>query len=134
MFTTTPRSRAATRGLQPAALACALALALTCALAQDTTVIPAAEAKKAPKKKVPKVVKPAGPPAKTLFGSAKSPAPMAARAIGFYAKGCLAGAAALPIDGPSWQAMRLSRNRNWGHPDLVALVEKLATEAKKHDG
>ena len=59
---------------------------------------------------------------------------MAARAIGFYAKGCLAGAAALPIDGPAWQAMRLSRNRNWGHPELVALVEKLAIEAREHDG
>ena len=43
-------------------------------------------------------------------------------------------AAALPIDGPAWQAMRLSRNRNWGHPELIALVEKLATEAKAHDG
>jgi penicillin-insensitive murein endopeptidase len=59
---------------------------------------------------------------------------MAARSIGFYAKGCLAGAAALPIDGSAWQAMRLSRNRNWGHPKLVALVEKLANEARAHDG
>jgi penicillin-insensitive murein endopeptidase len=90
-------------------------------------------AKKAVAKKK-KVAKPSGPPAKELFGAVKSPAPMAARAIGFYAKGCLAGAAALPIDGPAWQAMRLSRNRNWGHPDLVALVEKLGIEASKHDG
>src|SRR5258705_11768760 len=30
--------------------------------------------------------------------------------------------------------MRLSRNRNWGHPDLVALVEKLGIESSKHDG
>ena len=90
-------------------------------------------AKKAvPKKK--KVVKPSGPPAKELFGVVKSPAPMAARAIGFYAKGCLAGAKALPIDGPAWQAMRLSRNRNWGHPDLIAVLEKLAVEAREHDG
>jgi penicillin-insensitive murein endopeptidase len=59
---------------------------------------------------------------------------MAARSIGFYAKGCLAGAAALPIDGPAWQAMRLSRNRNWAHPEMVALIEKLALEAKAHDG
>jgi penicillin-insensitive murein DD-endopeptidase len=88
-----------------------------------------------PKKPVPKKpAKPAAPPAKELFGAAKGPAPMAARAIGFYAKGCLAGASALPIDGPAWQAMRLSRNRNWGHPGLVALVEKLANEAQKHDG
>ncbi|MBX9589026.1 MAG: penicillin-insensitive murein endopeptidase [Hyphomonadaceae bacterium] len=82
-----------------------------------------------------KAAKPPPPtPAKELFGAAKTPAPMAARAIGFYAKGCLAGAAALPIDGPAWQAMRLSRNRNWGHPDLIALIEKLAAEAKAHDG
>ena len=71
----------------------------------------AAKTGKKPVKK--KVVKPSGPPAKELFGAAKTPAPMAARAIGFYAKGCLAGAAALPVDGPAWQAMRLSRNRNW---------------------
>ena len=73
-------------------------------------------------------------PAKLLFGAAKTPAPLAARSIGFYAKGCLAGAMALPIDGPAWQAMRLSRNRNWGHPDLIALVEKLAVDAKANDG
>jgi penicillin-insensitive murein DD-endopeptidase len=84
------------------------------------------------KKKV--AAKPVGPPAKVLFGAVKTPAVMPARAIGFYAKGCLAGATALPIDGPAWQAMRLSRNRNWGHPNLVALVEKLGIEASKHDG
>ncbi|HJU33155.1 MAG TPA: penicillin-insensitive murein endopeptidase, partial [Hyphomicrobiaceae bacterium] len=101
----------------------------------QSMVVAAAKAAKH-KKAVPKkkTVKPAGPPAKLLFGAAKSPAPMGARAIGFYAKGCLAGATALPIDGPAWQAMRLSRNRNWGHPKLVALVEKLAVEAKAHDG
>jgi penicillin-insensitive murein DD-endopeptidase len=75
-----------------------------------------------------------GPEARLLFGAAKTPAPLTARAIGFYAKGCLAGASALPIDGPAWQAMRLSRNRNWGHPKLIALVEKLALEAKEKDG
>jgi penicillin-insensitive murein endopeptidase len=30
--------------------------------------------------------------------------------------------------------MRLSRNRNWGHPTLVKLVEKLAVDAKAQDG
>jgi len=72
--------------------------------------------------------------AKTLFGAAKSPAPLAARAIGFYSRGCLSGARQLAIDGPAWQAMRLSRNRNWGHPDLVSLVERLANEARREDG
>jgi penicillin-insensitive murein DD-endopeptidase len=66
--------------------------------------------------------------AKQLFGSVKSAAPLKARSIGWYAKGCLAGGEAIPIDGPGWQVMRLSRNRNWGHPDLVALLERLAKE------
>jgi penicillin-insensitive murein endopeptidase len=76
----------------------------------------------------------AAEPAKKLFGAVRTAAPLEARAIGFYARGCLAGAQALPVDGPAWQAMRLSRNRNWGHPNLVRLVERLATEAKKYDG
>lgn len=66
--------------------------------------------------------------AKQLFGTVSSGAPMKARAIGWYAKGCLAGGKALDINGPGWQVMRLSRNRNWAHPDLVALLERLARE------
>ncbi len=101
----------------------------------DTSNLVVAAAKKAhARNKKKKRVKPAGPAARVLFGAVKTPAPMAARAIGFYAKGCLAGAVALPVDGVAWQAMRLSRNRNWGHPKLVALVEKLAREAREHDG
>ena len=123
-------------------LLCALALVAGApvaiyAFAQDAQVDGAKPTLVAAKKAVAKkkvVAKPTGPPAKQLFGAIKSPAPMQARAIGFYAKGCLAGATALPVDGPAWQAMRLSRNRNWGHPDLVALVEKLAVEAREHDG
>ena len=94
---------------------------------------PKADAKDAKKAAAKKKAEPPTP-AKALFGAAKTPAALAARSIGFYAKGCLAGAAALPIDGSAWQAMRLSRNRNWGHPELIALVEKLAVEAQKHDG
>jgi penicillin-insensitive murein endopeptidase len=92
----------------------------------------------APAALVPPTPVPAKPearlPAKQLFGAVKTAAPLEARAIGFYAKGCLAGAQALPVDGPAWQAMRLSRNRNWGHPDLVRLIERLAMEAKERDG
>ena len=29
---------------------------------------------------------------------------------------------AIAADGPTWQAMRLSRNRNWGHPELVGFL------------
>lgn len=74
-------------------------------------------------------------PAKKVFGGQKLPTrSMKARAIGSYAKGCMAGGKALTVDGPAWQVMRLSRNRNWGHPDLVALVERLAIEAREKDG
>ncbi|KND17376.1 peptidase [Pannonibacter phragmitetus] len=70
-------------------------------------------------------------PAKDYFGAMRDPAPLASRAIGSYAKGCLAGASALPINGPSWQVMRLSRNRNWGHPALISFLEDFATKAPK---
>lgn len=73
-------------------------------------------------------------PAKEIFGAAKLPAVLPARPIGFYSKGCLAGGVAIATDGPNWQAMRLSRNRRWGHPDLVALVERLSREAAAEDG
>jgi penicillin-insensitive murein endopeptidase len=78
--------------------------------------------------------KPDTVPAKKIFGAMTVPASMKARAIGAYSRGCLAGATALPVDGPAWQAMRLSRNRNWGHPKLIALLEKYAGEVKEKDG
>ena len=73
-------------------------------------------------------------PAKVLFGAVSAPSKMAARSIGFYAKGCLAGAKPLPVSGPAWQAMRLSRNRMWGHPTLVRYIERFAQDAKVKDG
>ena len=73
-------------------------------------------------------------PAKILFGGVKTPAPLEARAIGFYSKGCLAGAKPVAIDGPAWQVMRLSRNRNWGHPALTAWVERFARDAQSLEG
>ncbi|MFK7752856.1 MAG: penicillin-insensitive murein endopeptidase [Sedimentitalea sp.] len=62
-------------------------------------------------------------------GSQQRPAP-----FGSYAKGCLAGGAQLPETGPTWQAMRLSRNRNWGHPEAIDYIKKLSREAAKQPG
>lgn len=73
-------------------------------------------------------------PAKELFGRRETPAPLSARAIGSYAKGCLAGAQMLPLDGPGWQVMRPSRNRYWGHPNLIAYLKRLARDAREKDG
>jgi penicillin-insensitive murein endopeptidase len=72
--------------------------------------------------------------ARALFGQKTTPADMRARAIGSYARGCLAGATAMPIDGPSWQVMRLNRNRNWGHPILIDYLEKLASDLPRING
>lgn len=67
--------------------------------------------------------------AKNLFGSQKLPAATAARSYGFYSKGCFSGGVAIATDGPTWQAMRLSRNRRWGHPVMINLVERLSRDA-----
>jgi len=70
-------------------------------------------------------------PAKELFGRKKEPVPMAARVIGYYTNGCIAGAKALPINGDTWQVMRLSRHRNWGHPNLIKFLERFAAKVPK---
>ena len=72
--------------------------------------------------------------AKNLFGSKKLPAALPAKSYGFYSKGCFSGGIAIPTDGATWQAMRLSRNRRWGHPTLVSVVERLSRDAAEKDG
>ena len=37
-------------------------------------------------------------------------------------------------NGKAWQAMRLSRNRHWGHPKLITLLQRFATEVQEKDG
>ena len=76
----------------------------------------------------------AAPLAKTLFGakqagSAQMPAPM-----GSYAKGCLAGGVQMPASGPGWHFVRLSRNRNWGHPEAFAFLTRLAAAGQAAGG
>jgi penicillin-insensitive murein DD-endopeptidase len=71
----------------------------------------------------------AEPLAKDLFGAQKTGAPGPASSYGFYSKGCFAGGVAIATDGPTWQVMRLSRNRMWGHPQMIALLEDLSQKA-----
>lgn len=71
----------------------------------------------------------AEPLAKTLFGGQKLPAATAPQSHGFYSKGCFSGGVAIATEGPHWQAMRLSRNRRWGHPAMIGLLEKLSRDA-----
>ena len=71
----------------------------------------------------------ADPLAKQVFSGIHTASASRSESIGFYSKGCLAGAAQLPADGPTWQAMRLSRDRRWGHPATIAFIERLSQEA-----
>ena len=81
---------------------------------------------------LPPLAKPDDPatPAKDLFGRKTTPSQQKPPVVGFYAKGCLAGADMLPFDGEAWQVMRLSRNRNWGHPALTGFLKRTASELR----
>jgi penicillin-insensitive murein endopeptidase len=58
-----------------------------------------------------------------------------AQSIGTYTAGCLKGAASLPQNGTGYQLMRLSRERYYGHPDLIRFIENIAkTTAMQHWG
>lgn len=72
--------------------------------------------------------------AKTVFGHIPVPSAQTPEAIGGYAKGCQAGATQLEETGPTWQAMRLSRNRNWAQPTTVSFVQDLSRYAATQPG
>ena len=71
-------------------------------------------------------------PAKEFFGAAMLGSLQKPQSFGSYAKGCLAGGLTLPETGPTWQAMRLSRNRNWGQPITVEYLQDLSRNVAKH--
>jgi penicillin-insensitive murein DD-endopeptidase len=52
------------------------------------------------------------------------------RSIGTAVAGCLAGAEALPFDGPGFEVIRLSRHRYFGHPQTIAFIEALGKAAE----
>ena len=73
----------------------------------------------------------AAPLATALFGAVDRPSAQPSQPIGTYARGCGAGMVELPESGPTWQVMRLSRNRNWGHPQLVNFLIGLSQAAQQ---
>ncbi len=64
--------------------------------------------------------------AANLFSALPRPSGQQSAPIGTYAKGCAAGNVELPETGPTWQAMRLSRHRNFGNPVLVDYLMDLS--------
>ena len=76
----------------------------------------------------------AQPLAKELFGAERAGSNQRSAPYGGYAKGCLAGGEQLAESGSTWQAMRLSRNRNWAHPMTIDYVQDLSRFAAKLPG
>lgn len=68
--------------------------------------------------------------ANQLFGAMSAPSRQDPMPIGSYARGCAAGLVQLPETGPTWQAMRLSRNRNYGQPEMVQFLIDLSQTAR----
>jgi penicillin-insensitive murein endopeptidase len=59
-----------------------------------------------------------------------TPALGPAQSIGFYTAGCLQGAEALPLEGPGYEVIRVSRNRYWGQPVTIEFVKALSEKVR----
>lgn len=114
--------------LIPLALAACAVIAASPARAQDKGSVDP--------KPLPPLAQPDDPatPARELFARRLKPAALPTQVIGTYNRGCIAGAERMPINGDGWQVMRLSRNRNFGHPELIALLKRLSANARKDAG
>ncbi|MGI9521762.1 MAG: penicillin-insensitive murein endopeptidase [Hyphomicrobiaceae bacterium] len=99
--------------------------------APEVDVPPVPQAKPMPAEKRLQRLPPTS--AKVLFKAVTTGAALRPATYGFYNRGCLSGGEQLPVDGPSWQAMRLSRNRHWAHPITIKVVKRLAVDAQRFD-
>src|SRR5215510_4573230 len=112
-----------------------LSVALTCAAAAKSTApVHVPLPRNNPLKSIEQNNQQNPKPAADLFSEKKLPSLGRAMAIGYYPRGCLQGGVELPITGPTWQVMRVSRNRNWGHPNLVKFLERFAPLAAEATG
>jgi penicillin-insensitive murein endopeptidase len=120
--------------LRRVAVAASLSLTLVCSAAAKDA--PSARVPLPPSKPVTnaEAQKLQNSNASALFSEKKLPTLGEATAIGYYPSGCLQGGVELPTTGPTWQVMRVSRNRNWGHPELVNFLERFAPMAAKATG
>lgn len=73
----------------------------------------------------------ADPLARDVFGAFRTPSHGPAVSIGYYSQGCAQGMVQMPDSGPSWQSMRLSRDRHWGHPVMIDFLTGLSRAAQQ---
>lgn len=60
------------------------------------------------------------------WGTVTSPTQQASQVYGAYSAGCIDGAVALAANSPALQAMRISRQRFYGHPSLIQFLHTYA--------
>ena len=65
------------------------------------------------------------------WSQVKAPISGKARTIGGYSNGCFTGGTTLPHTGVGYETIRRSRNRYYGHPHLIEVVQWVA--AKHHE-
>ncbi|MCW9718015.1 MULTISPECIES: penicillin-insensitive murein endopeptidase [unclassified Avibacterium] len=51
--------------------------------------------------------------------------------VGSYSNGCIIGAKPLPFNGEGYQVIRTSKNRYYGHPDMIAYLQRLGKKVKQ---
>src|SRR6185503_14113229 len=71
-----------------------------------------------------------GPAAAADWSTVTTPSPGPTQSIGFYSAGCLQGAQQLPLDGPGYEAIRVSRNRYWGQPVMIDTIMALGSKVR----
>jgi penicillin-insensitive murein endopeptidase len=64
------------------------------------------------------------------WGQVSTPTAGPTQSIGFYTAGCLQGGQALPLDGPGYEVIRISRNRYWGQPVTLDFIKTLAEKVR----
>lgn len=70
--------------------------------------------------------------AATPWQKIAQPVPGQPQSIGEYANGCIVGAHALPLQSETYQVMRTDQRRYFGHPDLLAFIERLSGQVHQH--
>ncbi|MFN3075989.1 MAG: penicillin-insensitive murein endopeptidase [Alphaproteobacteria bacterium] len=74
---------------------------------------------------------PAGAVRAEDWAAVPRPSPGTPHVVGSPTAGCIGGARALPLDGVGYQAVRVSRNRYYGHPDLIHYLQSLGRSLDK---
>ncbi|WP_196794946.1 penicillin-insensitive murein endopeptidase, partial [Serratia symbiotica] len=65
----------------------------------------------------------------TPWQKIEHPVAGAPQAVGSFANGCIIGAQPLPLNSTDYQVMRIDQRRYFGHPDLLAFIQRLSRKA-----